>query len=221
MVRLVAIAVAALLFTAAIRPAGADHPSCVVASVVDGDTFDCSDGTRVRMLQIDTLERGECGADWATAALQNIFLKPGTLATLEYDAVTEDRYGRHLAAPIVTGADGKPYNISIVMVYVGLAKAAYYGDNAKYLDWAQASETWARTAQWNMWEPDGPYVIGEAACGSAPPPSNNCDPSYPDVCIPSPPPDLDCGDISARRFRVIGVDPHRFDGDRDGVGCES
>jgi micrococcal nuclease len=48
-----------------------------------------------------------------------------------------------------------------------------------------------------------------------------CDPSYPTVCIPSPPPDLDCSDIYYRRFSVVGSDPHHFDGDRDGVGCES
>ena len=55
------------------------------------------------------------------------------------------------------GTDGAEYNMSIVMVYVGLAKAAYYGDNAKYLDWARAAEQWARTAGWNMWAPGGPY----------------------------------------------------------------
>ena len=49
----------------------------------------------------------------------------------------------------------------------------------------------------------------------------SCDPSYPDVCIPPPPPDLDCGEISHRNFRVVGSDPHRFDGDGDGIGCES
>ncbi|NIR87155.1 nuclease, partial [Candidatus Bathyarchaeota archaeon] len=48
-----------------------------------------------------------------------------------------------------------------------------------------------------------------------------CDPSYPDVCIPSPPPDLDCTDISYRNFKVLSPDPHRFDGDKDGIGCES
>ena len=52
-------------------------------------------------------------------------------------------------------------------------------------------------------------------------PRTNCDPAYPDVCIPSPPPDLDCGDITHRRFRVLPPDPHRFDGDHDGIGCES
>ncbi len=51
--------------------------------------------------------------------------------------------------------------------------------------------------------------------------ASSCDPSYPDVCIPPPPPDFNCGDIAHRRFRVIGSDPHGFDRDRDGIGCES
>jgi hypothetical protein len=49
---------------------------------------------------------------------------------------------------------------------------------------------------------------------------DDCDDSYPDVCIPSPPPDLDCGEISQEDFKVKGSDPHRFDGDEDGRGCE-
>ena len=59
-----------------------------------------------------------------------------------------------------------------------------------------------------------------------PPPSGGkCAASYPTVCIPPPPPDLDCGDIAFRNFPVrwdvADPDPHRFDGNRDGVGCES
>ena len=48
----------------------------------------------------------------------------------------------------------------------------------------------------------------------------DCDRAYPGVCIPSPPPDLNCGDIEHRGFVVLPPDPHGFDGDRDGVGCE-
>jgi len=48
-----------------------------------------------------------------------------------------------------------------------------------------------------------------------------CDKSYPDFCIPSPPPDLNCKDISRKNFRVLPPDPHRFDRDKDGIGCES
>jgi hypothetical protein len=53
------------------------------------------------------------------------------------------------------------------------------------------------------------------------PASNNCDPAYPDVCIPPPPPDLDCGEIPYHDFRVLPPDPHRFDRDKDGIGCET
>jgi hypothetical protein len=48
-----------------------------------------------------------------------------------------------------------------------------------------------------------------------------CDLSYPDVCIPTGPPDLDCPDIGYSDFRVTGPDPHGFDDDSDGVGCVS
>lgn len=51
-------------------------------------------------------------------------------------------------------------------------------------------------------------------------PMTGCDPSYPTVCIPPPPPDLDCSDIPYRNFTVVGLDPHGFDGDGDGIGCE-
>ena len=48
----------------------------------------------------------------------------------------------------------------------------------------------------------------------------NCDASYPTLCIPPFHPDLDCGEISARNFVVLQPDPHGFDRDRDGIGCE-
>lgn len=52
--------------------------------------------------------------------------------------------------------------------------------------------------------------------------SGNCDPAYPTVCIPPPPPDLDCPDIEYRNFTVLPPDPHGFDGnDNDGIGCET
>jgi micrococcal nuclease len=32
--------------------------------------------------------------------------------------------------------------------------------------------------------------------------------------------DLDCSDVQARGFRVVGTDIHHFDGDHDGIACE-
>jgi Staphylococcal nuclease homologue len=51
-------------------------------------------------------------------------------------------------------------------------------------------------------------------------PSVDCEPSYPNICVPRPPPALNCNDISDRNFKVVGSDPHGFDGDNDGIGCE-
>lgn len=48
----------------------------------------------------------------------------------------------------------------------------------------------------------------------------NCHPGYEGVCIPPPPPDLNCDDIEFRNFKIVGTDPHGFDGDNDGIGCE-
>jgi hypothetical protein len=51
--------------------------------------------------------------------------------------------------------------------------------------------------------------------------AQECDSSYPDMCITSPPPDLNCGDISEKNFRVLYPDPHKFDREGDGIGCEN
>jgi len=53
------------------------------------------------------------------------------------------------------------------------------------------------------------------------PDPTDCDESYPDDCIPSPPPNLNCDDKGVRNnIKVEGSDPHDFDRDNDGIGCE-
>jgi micrococcal nuclease len=51
----------------------------------------------------------------------------------------------------------------------------------------------------------------------------DCDPSYPDLCIPPGSADLDCAyvyDQGMSQITVYPPDPHGFDGNGDGVGCE-
>jgi micrococcal nuclease len=69
---------------------------------------------------------------------------------------------------------------------------------------------------------DAPVEAAEDSAAAAPAPSTGggCDPSYPGVCIPPAPPDLDCGEVGLVGFQVVPPDPHGFDRDRDGVGCE-
>jgi hypothetical protein len=68
----------------------------------------------------------------------------------------------------------------------------------------------------------GPTRTPAPTRAPTPAPAGNCHPAYPTVCIPPPPPDLDCGDIPYHNFPVDRRygDPHRFDGDQDGIGCE-
>ena len=49
---------------------------------------------------------------------------------------------------------------------------------------------------------------------------SNCSNAYPERCIPLLPPDLDCEDITQRYFFVLPPDPHKFDPDENGIGCE-
>jgi hypothetical protein len=56
--------------------------------------------------------------------------------------------------------------------------------------------------------------------GASGPPPSNCSPAYTGVCIPTAPPDLDCADVPYSNFAVLPPDPHNFDGDSDGIGCE-
>ena len=70
-------------------------------------------------------------------------------------------------------------------------------------------------------EPRGrPTTTVVSSSSSSPSSGSECDPSYPTVCLPTPPPDLNCTDISERRFEVVGSDPHALDGDNNGIACE-
>jgi subtilisin family serine protease len=140
------------------RPPG---DACTVATIVDGESFTCTDGRTVRMLQMSTPLGNECGASWAKAALQYIFLTPGRTVYLRYDVSRGDGSGRTLAAPLWRGAEGIDYNLAVLMVSVGLARAADVGSGNTLFDtWAHDSETWASTARWNMWAPGQAFAGG-------------------------------------------------------------
>ncbi|MEO1377756.1 MAG: hypothetical protein AAFW70_26455 [Cyanobacteria bacterium J06635_10] len=51
-------------------------------------------------------------------------------------------------------------------------------------------------------------------------PKQSCDPAYPDLCIPKDSPNLNCSDIGKHNFKVLPPDPHGFDRNSNGVGCE-
>jgi micrococcal nuclease len=190
----------------------------------------------------------ECFGAEATAFTTNVLTGYGGQLYLEKDVSERDRYGRLLRYVWldlgdrwrVEGRDAAPavYQVDEAIVRAGFGALATFPPDVKYVDQIRAAQTFARDRQFGLWSACGGHEPLAAAPSSAPtsiaapavpPPANapaaapagNCDPSYPDVCIPPPPPDLDCGDITARRFTVLPPDPHHFDGDHDGIGCES
>ncbi|MGH7563429.1 MAG: thermonuclease family protein, partial [Gemmatimonadota bacterium] len=127
--------------------------------------------------------------------------------------------------------DGRMVNA--MMVRQGFAVAYPVPPNVRHIDTIRAAADSARTSGIGLYSveafscPPDAYrdrtcrvELGIIPATEASAPGGECHLSYPDVCIPPPPPDLDCSDVPHARFRVTGEDPHRFDGNRDGVGCE-
>jgi micrococcal nuclease len=193
-----------------------------VVRVVDGDTIDVLLGGQtvpVRYIGIDTPERGEaCGAE-ATAA--NERLVAGQTVMLVRDVSERDPFDRLLR--YVYAGD---VFVNAALVAQGYAQAAAFPPDTAHSGEFEALEAQAKAQNLGCHAmgalgaggepaPAGPAAGGSGGSGAA------CDPAYPTVCIPPFPPDLDCGDLTVRRFPVLPPDPHGFDGDGDGVGCQS
>lgn len=199
--------------------------------VVDGDTIVVTGGTRVRLIGVDTPETKDprkpvqCFGVEASSHTASL-LSPGTSVRLLYDVEVFDRYGRTLAY-VYREDDGLFVNAALVAE--GFALVASFPPNVAHVEELTALARTAREEGRGLWSAcgDEPAAAEPSPVVTAPPAARGgggggpCDPSYPDVCLPSSPPDLDCGDITQRRFRVLPPDPHRFDGaDDDGLGCE-
>ena len=166
---------------------------------------------RVRYIGMDTPEYDQtCGTE-ATQA--NAALVAGQTVRLVRDVSETDQYGRLLRYVYV----GDTF-VNGALVAGGWAGAKDYPPDTAMsgvLHGLMAQGAGQGCALVVAPLPTQPVRAPE------PPPGGNCDPSYPTVCIPPFPPDLDCGQIEHRRFQVLPPDPHGFDGDGDGVGCES
>ena len=51
--------------------------------------------------------------------------------------------------------------------------------------------------------------------------TRKCDSAYPEACVKSLPPNLNCPDIPNTDFKFLPLDPHGFDRDENGRGCET
>jgi micrococcal nuclease len=196
-----------------------------VTKVVDGDTMYVSfaDGSseRVRFLAIDAPEAAACFGDDARAGLARL-APVGSTIWLQREGRDRDKYDRLLRHAWFF-ARGKYRLLEYELVREGLALSHDYGDPSLYRGKVERAMDEAEAASAGYWgacaaADSQPTVTPAAALGL----SNtvDCSPAYPDACIPLGPPDLDCEDVSARGFAVLTPDPHNFDRDGDGIGCE-
>jgi endonuclease YncB( thermonuclease family) len=219
-----------------------------VTNVVDGDTVDLSDGRRVRLLGIDTPERGDCGFDEASQFARTTLLNQEVEVAADPTQDELDQYGRSL---LYIGA---PDDYSTGVARAGWARHYVFDNNpvqkAPQIEAAQRAAQAERLGIWGgvcappppppptppapaiRQEPppapnnDNDTVRRPAAAPAPPPPppppppapASNCHPSY-QPCVPDGP-DLDCPEIGFK-VKVVGPDEYRLDADKDGWGCES
>ena len=123
-----ALALAALVVAAIgaflwFRHDASSSSSAVVARVLDGDTIVLGSGEHVRLVQIDTPEKGtECYGE-AASALTRRLLPPGTGVRIEPDPGLDqvDRYGRRLAYVWKGGED-----VNVKLVQEGAAGVWFF-----------------------------------------------------------------------------------------------
>jgi micrococcal nuclease len=134
--------------------------------------------------------------------------------------IERDRYKRLVAEVFVNNR-----SVNLAMVQEGQAvvyRQYLQGCNStqdQYLQ-AEADAKVQKLGFWNQLQPMMPWDFRRGQKSTQENQAQECDQSYPDFCIPPNLPDLNCSDIPYRRFRVIPPDPHGFDKDKDGIGCE-
>jgi micrococcal nuclease len=216
------------LWTEAV-PASAEPVELV--DVADGDTIDVVRDGRlesVRLVGVDAPEAGgpyqdvECfGAE--SAGFLRWLTAPGGEVFLEQDQEDRDRFGR-LLRWVWLERGGEVYLLNEAVIRAGYAERFRDTPNRRYVEELSDAESFARRYGLGLWSACAGIApaMAPAPLPSAPtlPPAPDCDRAYPDVCIPSPPPDLACRDVPYAHFRVVPPDPHRFDGNGDGIACE-
>jgi micrococcal nuclease len=210
------------------EPTGPTEVGTVVG-IVDGDTIDVAiDGEtyRVRYIGVDTPEV-HSGEEWMgpEASATNASLVEGQEVILEKDVSETDQFGRLLR--YVWTEDGNGWLlVNLELLRLGVAQITTFPPDVKYTDSLFVpAQRGAQEAAAGLWAPPPATPVPTPLTLVPQPPVGDCDPSYPDVCIPIGSADLDCGEVEWRRFAVrwdvANSDPHGFDGDGDGIGCES
>lgn len=125
--------------------AGAGSFSCTVAFVNDGDSFNCRDGTKIRLLLVNAPESGPFG-DLARRALAGL-LPVGETFRIQTDRERVDSQRRVLGYVFLP--DGQLVNE--LMIRQGYAFLKPSEDNRLYLARLREAEAAARETRRGLW----------------------------------------------------------------------
>ncbi|MGH7570258.1 MAG: thermonuclease family protein [Gemmatimonadota bacterium] len=125
---------------------GTETFSCTVAFVIDGDSFNCRNGAKVRLLLVNAPEDGPFG-DLARGALAGL-LPVGDRFRIETDRLRQDKQGRVLGYVFLP--DGQMVNE--MMIRQGYAFLKPDETNRKYLPELREAEAAARDTGRGLWD---------------------------------------------------------------------
>ncbi len=191
-----------------------------VVEVVDGDTIKVEIEGQIKSIRYIGVDCPECKDPDRPVQMfsqeayeRNRDLVQGSEVIMIKDVSEEDKYDRLLRYVIVDDIF-----VNAELIKQGYAHAVAYPPDVACDVYFNTLQRQANAAKRGFWS--DLYMMPTITVEPTEDARAGCDPCYPDVCIPDVSYDLDCRDISFRRFRCI-CDPHGFDGDNDGIGCES
>jgi endonuclease YncB( thermonuclease family) len=127
-----------------------------VVRILDGDTYELADGKRVRLIGVDTPEKGEPFSDAARDFVDSLLL--GKDVNIEYDKLREDRYKRLLGYVFLD-----TIFINELLISRGLAHVYLFKENKRYSRRLLQAQHQARERKRGIWSlikpPDEPFYI--------------------------------------------------------------
>jgi len=204
--------------------------AATVARVIDGDTITIREGNKsftIRLGCIDAPEKAQRPwGDRASSRLKQL-LPVGKTVNIRVTIMKKDRYYGSIVNEVFSGK--KSINFQMVKEGQAVVNPQYLSNClGQYQQWLAAQAT-AKKKKLGFWKQPNPTLPWDFRAGRASGSSfvsghldapKTCDAAYPDVCIPSLPPKVNCVSVPYYNFRVLPPDPHGFDRDGDGWGCE-
>ena len=165
----------------------------IVVRVIDGDTIESKGGDKLRLLSIDTPEKGEPYYAEATSFVADLVL--GKVARIEYSGARRDRYGRLLGYVYVDSVFVNKAILDNGLGYLYLFEDTDLDDpRIADLLGAQRRALAAKAGEWSLARtpeafylatpgrppipsaglPQYPRPAGPATCGGTPPETRHC-----------------------------------------------